>query len=335
MEAHHEKPAGDHVLKTPIWMVVIRGFQVFISLIILALCGRLMHDAYLDEEGFSLAISLFTWLAVAYILLTEKISGLRNAYNVIAVLVIDGLLMILWLAAFAATAARRAKYVYDVSVGDCSDNGSLIDSKSCSVFGKRAVILFKSGMAMLAAVAGLGALVWLLFIASFVWTLMMFLRGRKEGRFGFKPASASTPTQNYQMENKISEAQPMSPQTYPSQTQPGQFAPVQQPQFVQPDNGQQYQQPPPTQSPYQNTGPYQAPQQGYPPQQQQQFQGQQNFQQQPIQPHMTGQNYTNDLPAQNQYGTPPPQAVSPPPHQYQQSPPPQQYQQNQQYPPQQ
>ena len=56
MDPHHEKPAGDHVLQTPIWLVVIRGFQVFLSLIILALCGRLMHDAYLEEEGFSLAV---------------------------------------------------------------------------------------------------------------------------------------------------------------------------------------------------------------------------------------------------------------------------------------
>lgn len=92
-------------------------------------------------------------------LVTEKVRSLQKAYHIIAVLVIDGLFMILWLAAWAATAARRAKYIYNVNVGNCSDDGSLINSKSCNIV-KRGVILFKSGMAMLAAVAGLGALVW-------------------------------------------------------------------------------------------------------------------------------------------------------------------------------
>lgn len=75
--------------------------------------------------------------------------------------------MILWLAAFASMAARRASYVYTVSVGDCTDNGDLLDSKTCSTARslehlekRNNVILFKSGLAMTSAVAGLGALMW-------------------------------------------------------------------------------------------------------------------------------------------------------------------------------
>lgn len=62
MNAAHEKPrSDDHVLQTPSWVVVARGFQAFLALIILALCARLMHDAYLEEEGFCLAmVSLST-----------------------------------------------------------------------------------------------------------------------------------------------------------------------------------------------------------------------------------------------------------------------------------
>lgn len=67
-------------------------------------------------------------------------------------------MVILWLATFAAVAAKRARFIVDVSVSSCSDNGSLIDSKTCSR--KRGVLLFKSGMAMMSAIAGLGALVW-------------------------------------------------------------------------------------------------------------------------------------------------------------------------------
>lgn len=102
---------------------------------------------------------LFTWIIVAYIVVTEKIPSLHKAYNIIAVLALDGFLVILWLATWAATAAKRARYTVDVNVSHCSDDGSMIDSISCGVY-KRGVILFKSGMAMLAAIAGLGALVW-------------------------------------------------------------------------------------------------------------------------------------------------------------------------------
>jgi hypothetical protein len=48
-------------------------------------------------------------------------------------------------------------------VSNCFDDGGLIDSKTCfrkrSLL-KRGVILFESGLAMMSAMAGLGALVW-------------------------------------------------------------------------------------------------------------------------------------------------------------------------------
>lgn len=51
----HHGEGSEHVLKTPIWITVIRGFQFLVSLIIVGLAGRLMHDAYLDEHGLALA----------------------------------------------------------------------------------------------------------------------------------------------------------------------------------------------------------------------------------------------------------------------------------------
>lgn len=57
MASINEKTSGsDNILHTPVWVMVIRGFQLFLSLVILGLAGRLMHDAYLDEEGLALAI---------------------------------------------------------------------------------------------------------------------------------------------------------------------------------------------------------------------------------------------------------------------------------------
>lgn len=70
-------------------------------------------------------------------------------------------MVILWLATFAATAAKRALFVVDVNVNSCIDNGELTNSRICSrSISKRGVILFESGKAMLSAIAGLGALVW-------------------------------------------------------------------------------------------------------------------------------------------------------------------------------
>lgn len=168
----------EHILQTPLWIVIIRGFQFLFSLIIVGLCGWMIHDAGLPENSLCIAIvststqtfdstntsqAVLSWIVILYSLLSEKLPALRSLYHIIAVLCLDALMLVLWLAAWAATASRRAKYVVPVTVGNCYSDGSLIDSKNCSVFYKRDgenVILFKTGLAILAAIAGLGALVW-------------------------------------------------------------------------------------------------------------------------------------------------------------------------------
>ena len=74
------------------------------------------------------------------------------AYHIIAVLVIEGLMVIFWLATFAATAARRAKFRFDVPANTCIGD---------TCFGKRAVyILNNAGLNQFSATAGMGAIVW-------------------------------------------------------------------------------------------------------------------------------------------------------------------------------
>ncbi|KAG5915342.1 hypothetical protein E4U53_004496, partial [Claviceps sorghi] len=162
MEVPSEKPPSSHVLDTPIWLTVVRGFQIFLSLVVLALAGTMMHDLYLDEFGLAVATSIMTWIIVFYALSTEKITAWHKAYHVVAVLALEAFLVILWLTTFAAAAARRATFSQPAYVSGCYDDGSLINSKTCArkraLLGKRA-ILFRSGQVMFSAMAGVGALV--------------------------------------------------------------------------------------------------------------------------------------------------------------------------------
>jgi hypothetical protein len=110
--------------------------------------------------------AVISWLIVGYIVFTERTHALQHLYNIIALLVLDGIMVILWLATWSAVAAKRAKFIYHVEVNGCYNNGDLVNSKTCyrrrEVF-KRSVILFKRGQDIMAAIAGLGALIWYVF----------------------------------------------------------------------------------------------------------------------------------------------------------------------------
>ncbi|CAI6090464.1 hypothetical protein V2G26_005989 [Clonostachys chloroleuca] len=308
---------GPQILETPIWLLGARIAQAVLALIIMAMAGVLMHGAYLDVHGLCVATGLFTWIVVAYNILSEKLPALHKIYNVIAVIALDGFMMILWLATFAATAAKRASFIYNVNVNSCYNDGSLINSTTCAKRSlvTRATLLFKSGQAMMSANAGLGALVWLLFIATFTWTMVFFFKGRKEGRFLF-----DTEAPALQMETKN---QPQAA----SQVHP---VPVQQPLQPQQTGGYEKNDFQTQQTAYQ-------PPASYPPQGQ--------YPQQPYQPAVSPQPTPSPAPAgypaQELYGQQPQQGYYPPqsselsaaegqnPYYPAQSPPPQQYQ----YPP--
>ncbi|GFP56828.1 hypothetical protein ACSS6W_004653 [Trichoderma asperelloides] len=267
----------DHVLVTPLWVFVSRVFQILVSVIILGLAADLAHGAYLDEEGLALAVSIITWIVTLYAILTERLPTLHHLYHVVAVIVLDGVMMILWLATFAAVAAKRAQFVFNVSVSQCFNDGSVFNSETCFKkrdISKRDVLLFKRGAAELAAIAGLGALVWLLFIATFAWTLHYFLKGRKEGRFLFdnEAVTPQTIAMETKQDNQAQQQAPLQPQ--PTGQPAAQYPP--QDQYPQGQYPPQTTSPyPPAQSPYQPQTAYSPPPQDqqqaaygqYPPQQ--------------------------------------------------------------------
>ncbi|KAI9170848.1 hypothetical protein HJFPF1_00322 [Paramyrothecium foliicola] len=277
-----EKSGGDSVLVTPLWLLVVRVAQVLVAFIVLAISGDVIATSDLapGAAGMGVATGVITWLVVTYLLLTEKVAALQVAYHIIAVLSLEGFMIIMWMATFAAAAALRS------SAGAGKDVQSWTDK----------------GLAELSAIAGMGAVVWLLFIASGVWTTVMFFKARKDGHFRFEGVSTS-----YQLENKG--------QQQPAAAAPTGFQAVQQ---QQPQG--QYQAPyDPAQGAYPQQQPYEqqayaAPDQGqYPPQgqyapQDQQAYGQyppQQPYQQPGSPEAVGHDYQN-VPLQGQPHAPAP-----------------------------
>lgn len=276
MTLTREKITGDHVLQTPAWILVIRIFQVLISVGVLGLAARLIHEVSMDEVGLALAIALITFIVVAYVLITEKVSSCHKAYHIVAVLTLDGLLMVLWLATFAAAAARRGEFTETRCY-----TGSSFNTEPCYFDGT--VGLLELGAAMLSAIAGLGALVWVLFIVTFVWTLVMLLQGRKQGRFAINLGTSTSSGVQQPVPATGDNVQMAARPAEPHQQQPQQPYPVYQPHGTQPHgtqpHGAQPQQPSP-QSPYNppvqqypppgqyNPSTSPPPMQGYPPQNQ-------------------------------------------------------------------
>lgn len=108
--------------------------------------------------------TVFTWIVVTYVLVTEKVASANGAYNIWAVLALDLFMAILWLASCGANAALRATFTVPVNVHGCRNDGSLINSNQCDVsVMKRAdgpAVADDAGLAMMSAIAGLSALVW-------------------------------------------------------------------------------------------------------------------------------------------------------------------------------
>ncbi|KAK4179118.1 hypothetical protein QBC36DRAFT_323237 [Triangularia setosa] len=305
-------PGGNkehYVQDTPVWVVVVRGVQIFFSLVILGMAGAVIHDVMIEELAFGIACVVFTWIVIGYVLITEKVSGAREAYNIWAVLSLDFLMAILWLAALGAIAARRARFVVPVSLGKCYDDGSAVSSKSCEVYKrsleKRGAVLTQSGLGLTSGAAGLSALMWILFIVTLVYHGHTFRLWHQANK---KPADAELNAQGAPMLATQQQAIPAPGPVYNDQQQY-----QQQTQYAQQYPSQQQQQ-------------QQPPQQ---PQQQQQYAAQppQPYQQQqvPFQPSPVGTPSPVPTTYQTQYQTPQPTGT-PQPYAYPQQ------QQQQQYP---
>jgi len=224
-----------------------------LSFVILIMAGWLLHGYALGAQGFAVVCCVFTWIIVGYTLITEKVTSAQNAYNIWAVLSLDFLMVVFWLASLGANAAQRAAFRYSVSVGDCYDDGSTFSANHCNVF-KRFAVADNGGLAMMSAIAGLSALQWLLFLATLIFHGHTFRLWHQEHK---KPSA-----DNATVEMKAQGTPMLAPQAT------GQTAV--HPQYTDQQQYQSQMYPPHEQPQHQAAAYQQAAPPAYPPQQQQQ-----------------------------------------------------------------
>ncbi|KAI1344250.1 hypothetical protein F5Y15DRAFT_107002 [Xylariaceae sp. FL0016] len=166
---------GQTLISTPKWFIALRVLQIIFSLVVIGLSGWWIHGLYEDELGFSIACCLFTWIIALYAVLSEHMSGCRNIYNTWAVLTLDGLMIIFWLANLGAVAHLRSTFNVDVDA-TCYDDGSAVNSGQCVVYSKRDTVgvATYAALDMLSVLAGISAIIMVLFAAAFAYVCHLF-----------------------------------------------------------------------------------------------------------------------------------------------------------------
>jgi hypothetical protein len=279
----------------------------------------------------------------------------QGAYEIWAILTLDFVMAIFWLASLGANAAQRATFTVPVNIESCYNDGSAISSNHCTVSGARLAkraVADQGGLAMMSAIAGLSALVWyvpssqsplshppllttpltrLLFVATLVFhghTFRLWHQEHKkpsadnatvEMKAQGTPMLAGQPEAQQAIHPQYTDQQQYQSQVYPQQPpQPQQGAYPQQTAAaaVYPAQHQQQQELPGAQPQQQQQQPYAA----YP--DPAQYQQQPAQQQQPYSPHGTpapGQAYyppqQQQQPAYSPHGTPAPGQAYYPPQQ--------------------
>ncbi|KAI1098266.1 hypothetical protein F4804DRAFT_132429 [Jackrogersella minutella] len=176
-EAVQANKRGEMIIPTPKWFIALRVLQIVFSVVAVGMTGWWIHGLYYDSLGFVIVCGLFTWIIAVYAILAEKVISCRRAYNTWAILALDALMIIFWLAAMAATANQRSKFVVPVTAS-CTSDGSMINSGQCSIEKRDddgvVGVATDVGLAVLSAIAGVSALVMLLFVPTFAYVCHFF-----------------------------------------------------------------------------------------------------------------------------------------------------------------
>lgn len=76
----NQQTETDHVLRTPLWVVILRGLQFLVSLIIVGLCGWMIHDAGLPENSLCIAIVSYSTSSMHLYSLSTLLTSLIGSH---------------------------------------------------------------------------------------------------------------------------------------------------------------------------------------------------------------------------------------------------------------
>jgi len=208
-----------HIPCQPLWLLIVRGFQLILAIIVLGLSAYSGGGCYF-YPGYGFAIFTFVWTLLFLIYIEVTIFWFPGAYNKYAHLVLECMCVVFWLAAFAALAVV-ATYSWAISAVNslvCGNNyfkryyypssGNVVDYSSYENATK--------------AAAALGAIEWALFICSLIAFGIFLHRHRmaeREARMGVAPGPA---VEEHKMQPLVNQ-QPIDPR-YQQQTYQQQMA---------------------------------------------------------------------------------------------------------------
>ncbi|VBB72633.1 Putative protein of unknown function [Podospora comata] len=223
------KPGREHFPIYPKGFIVLRILQLVVAVIVLGLVAYSIHFLAWDGNAFMLAVAIMTILTSIYHLVAWF--GAPEAFNYWAVLALDILLIVMWLASFSVVAAHIAPWMQYY--------GSYLYLTSTYE---------QAWWTGLAAASGMGGLNFALHVISLIIHSIRLHRHRKEGGhsqagvpFGPKPTVGTVQVPQGQQQQQ----QPVVYQQVPQQQFQQQFQ--QQPPVYQQPQQQVHQQQPATQ----------------------------------------------------------------------------------------
>jgi uncharacterized membrane protein len=188
---------AQHVVDQPPWIKFIRIAQVSLSVLILALAAfalsAIPYGNTFGTFGFNIFTCMFTLIVGAYLLITPLRAP--KLYNCWAALVLEIFGVIFWLSAFATLASWASLGL--LTVGSLrkrdakkSSSSSSSSSSSNDVFGsdyldnitkeaEERYARYRAGWRCAGAAAGLGGIVWILFMITLITYSIFLHRHRK------------------------------------------------------------------------------------------------------------------------------------------------------------
>jgi len=163
------------MLATPKFLIFLRIAQFALAIILLGLTAYGVTFIAFDGDSLMLFTSLATMIIVGYILASEML--VTGLYNYWAILGLDIFAMIFWLISFALLASEVAAF----SIIDYCYGYYCYKKRDFSDLSKRATTNPHTYRNAMAAASGLGALEFILFIITLVFTALALHRHRLNG----------------------------------------------------------------------------------------------------------------------------------------------------------